>query len=867
MKPVGSFTIVPSLPERIARLRELALNLWWCWEHEAIDLLRRLDEDLWDSPDVYHNPVKMLNIVPQKRLQELSEDEGFLAQYDRVVKWMDAYMEADVKGATWFRRTYPDAAKSCYAYFSAEFGLNECLPIYSGGLGLLAGDHLKSASDLGIPLVGVGLLYQQGYFQQYLNNDGWQQEGYPINDFYSMPLQKAVRNDGTQAFVEVSLPGRAVRAAIWKVQVGRVPVYLLDTNIRENSREDRDITDQLYGGNQEMRIKQEILLGVGGKRALAELGIRPTVFHMNEGHSAFLAVERLREMVQEEKKPFAEALEITEASTVFTTHTPVPAGNDRFAPELIDRYLYGYYAALGLSREQFLALGQENPGNVHSEFCMTALAIRLAAHTNGVSRLHGRVARGMWKHLWPGLPVEEVPIASITNGVHARSWISNDMGWLFNRYLGTRWMERPADQTIWQAISRIPDEELWRTHERRRERLVAFARRRLRSQLERRGATRREIQSAGEVLNPDVLTVGFARRFATYKRADLLLRDPDRLIALLTNKERPVQIIFAGKAHPADSPGKELIRKIIHFIRLNDELRRHVAFIEDYDINVARYLVQGVDVWLNTPRRPLEASGTSGMKAAANGVLNVSILDGWWDEAVRDNPGVDVGWAIGNGEEYRESESEYQDEIESRALFNLLEKEVVPLFYDRSSDGVPRGWTERMKASMRTLCPVFNTNRMVCEYTGRFYRDAENRWRDITADECKKARDLAAWKTRVFREWHNVRVTRIESDHVNELPVGKMLHVLATVSLGNLLPADVSVQVYHGRLDSHGEIVEGTATNMSFVSQGSDAVFEGDVPAIGSGQHGFAIRVVPFHPDLSNPFATGLITWSPESLG
>jgi len=864
MRPVSTFTIRPALPERIARLRDLAFNMWWCWEHEAIDLIRRLDVDLWDSPEVYHNPVKMLNMVPQTRLQELTEDEGFLAQYDRVIKWFDAYMEADAKGTTWFRRAMPDAKESKYAYFSAEFGLNECLPIYSGGLGLLAGDHLKSASDLGIPLVCVGLLYQQGYFRQYLNNEGWQQEEYPINDFYSMPVEMVLTKEGVPLVIDVPFPGRTVRAQVWKAQVGRVPLYLLDTNIQGNTPADRDITDQLYGGDLEMRIKQEVVLGIGGVRALEALEVRPTVFHMNEGHSAFLAVERVRMTMQEQKCTFAEAAEIVKAGTVFTTHTPVPAGNDRFKPDLIDRHLSHYYQALGVSREAFLALGQESPNNPQPDFFMPVLAIRLAAFTNGVSKLHGWVARDMWKNLWPGLTVDEVPISSITNGVHVRSWISNDMAWLYNRYLGPRWMERPGDQSIWKNVARIPDEELWRTHERRRERLVAFARRRLENQLKKRGSTRREVMAASEVLDPDALTIGFARRFATYKRATLLLRDQERFVRLLTDKKRPVQLIFAGKAHPADSPGKEFIRRIIQFIRQSDELRRRVVFIEDYDINVARYFVQGVDVWLNTPRRPLEASGTSGMKAAVNGALNLSVLDGWWDEAYIKHINTDIGWAIGHGEMYSDAEAEYQDDVESRALYDLLEKEIVPLFYERGSNGLPRGWIARMKLSMENLCPEFNTNRMVREYTELFYQPASERWRAFRENNRAKAVALAKWKTRVREGWRDVRFTNIESDKAMELTVGSQLRVRVQVFLGKLKPDDVAVEIYHGRIDWRGEIVDGTAAPMKHVEGGSAQVyhFVGDVPAHGSGQHGFTVRVMPHHPDLVNPYEMGLVVWS-----
>jgi len=846
MRPVAKFTIVPSLPKRIERLRELAYNMWWCWEHEAIDLLRRLDVDLWDAPEVYHNPVKMLNMVPQERLLELTTDEGFLAQYERVMVWFDTYMIASqMKGMTWYREQYPDDGDTKIAYFSAECGLNECVPIYSGGLGLLSGDHLKSASDLGLPLVGVGLLYQQGYFRQYLNNAGWQQEEYPVNDFYSMPLTLVRTDDGSPLLITVDYPGRTVYARVWKIRVGRVPLYLLDTNIEENTNPtDRDITDQLYGGDMEMRIKQEILLGIGGVRMLKALDIHPTVYHMNEGHSAFLAVERIRRIMHEMGCSFDETLEIVRSGTVFTTHTPVPAGNDVFPVDMVDRYLAHCY--------------DESP------FGMTVMAIRLAAHTNGVSKLHGYVARDMWSGLYPSLPVDEVPIGSITNGVHVRSWISNDMAWLYNRYLGPRWMERPGDQGIWTKVRSIPDQELWRTHERRRERLVAFARRRLESQLRQRGSTRREINAASEVLDPEALTIGFARRFATYKRATLLLRDVERLTRLLTNTDRPMQLIFAGKAHPADAPGKKFIRQITHFVRKSDELRRRVIFIEDYDINVARYMVQGVDVWLNTPRRPLEASGTSGMKAVLNGALNLSILDGWWDEAYARFGDYDVGWAIGQGEVYSDSEQDYQDDVESCALFNLLENEIIPLFYERDGIDLPRGWIARMKASMTHLCAEYNTNRMVREYMERAYRPASDRLREFLANEHAKATALAEWKTRVRKAWGSMRLVNVDSDRVSELHIGEHLNVRADVFLGDLSPEDVSVEVYHGAVNPQGNIVEGSSVRMESVGDhaSQEYHFEGAVPAAGTGEHGIAIRILPRHDDLINPYEMGLIVWS-----
>ena len=852
MQPICTFTVIPSLPTALEHLRELAYNLWWAWNLEAIDLFRRLDRDLWEES--HHNPVQMLGTVRQERLEEAAEDEGFLAHLERVYNQFARYMKSQ---NTWYNKNHGASEEPCIAYFSAEFGLTECLPIYAGGMAVLAGDHLKSASDLGLPLVGVGLLYQEGYFRQYLNADGWQQELYPKNDFYNMPVQLEQREDGAPVTVQVDYPGRLVTAQLWRAQVGRVPLFLLDTNIPTNSRQDQDITDELYGGDLEMRIQQEIMLGIGGIRALEALGIRPTVCHMNEGHSAFLALERIRIVMEEQALSFAEAREVASAGNVFTTHTPVTAGIDKFPPQLMEKYFYNYYRSLGLSHEDFLALGRENPVDNRESFSMAILALRLAAQTNGVSRLHGQVSRRMWQRIWPGVPEDEVPITWVTNGIHIPSWISFDLGSLYDRYLGPRWLVRPADQTIWKRVDKIPDEELWRTHERRRERLVSDARRRLRQQLERQGAPPSEIERVGEVLDPEALTIGFARRFATYKRAALILRDPNRLAQILNDKDRPVQIIFAGKAHPQDNPGKELIQQIVHFAR-QEEFRRRIVFIEDYDMSIARYLVQGVDIWLNTPLRLQEASGTSGMKATANGVINMSTLDGWWDEAYE----PDTGWAIGRGELYEDLN--YQDDIESRAIYGILEKEIVPLFYDRNSNGLPHKWIARMKGAMRAICPVFNTNRMIREYAERFYLPAAQRYRHLAEDEMARAKALAQWKSHLGGYWSEIRVDNVEAEVPAKLKVGAELQVRAQVYLGALEPKDVTVQLYYGPLDTRGEIPKGEVMPMKWVESNGDRgqVFVGSIPCRTSGRYGYALRILPHHEDLSNSYEPGLILWA-----
>ncbi len=854
MRPSHTFQVIPSLPAKLERLRELASNLWWSWNHEAIELFRRLDRDLWESSG--HNPVLMLGSIRQERLQQMAEDDGFLAHCDRVCREINHYKSGQ---GTWYRKECGGDDSIRIAYFSAEFGLTESLGIYAGGLGILAGDHLKSASDLGLPFVGVGLLYQQGYFRQYLNPDGWQQESFPDNDFYNLPIMLERQVSGAPLIIEVEYPNRVVKAQVWRAQVGRVPLYLLDTNIDANQPADRDIADQLYGGDQDMRVRQEFLLGIGGIRALEALGLRPTICHMNEGHSAFLALERIRLLMQENQLSFAEAREAATAGHVFTTHTPVPAGIDRFHPDLVDHYFSHYYRQLGLSRHEFLGLGRMYPDDINGEFSMAILAIRLANKINGVSQLHGRVSQAMFQDVWPLVPRSEVPIMGITNGIHPRSWISHDMADLYDRYLGPRWIERPADQSVWQRVMRIPDEELWRTHERRRERLVAYARRRLRAQLEQRGGSPAETRQAEEVLDPEALTIGFARRFATYKRGTLLFRDLERLARIVGSRECPVQIIFAGKAHPRDNAGKELIRQVIHHAR-RPEFRNRIVFVEDYDMVVGRYLVQGVDVWLNTPRRPREASGTSGMKATANGALNLSILDGWWDEGYT----PETGWAIGHGEEYREDEADYQDTVESNAIYDLLEKEIVPLFYERGRDGLPRGWIAKMKAAMRDHAGVFNTNRMVREYFEHCYWPSVERSQRLMENGQERAKALAAWKANVRQQWGQIRIERVWADGRDgqELKVGDQLQVQAQVSLGSLNPTDVAVELFHGPLNAEGLIAEGQTIPMLIAqSKGNGSyMFAGAISCRTSGRQGYALRIVPSHEDL-NPFDMGLILW------
>ena len=855
MKPVSHIRVIPDLPEPLTVLQELAYNLRWSWDHESWRLFERLDHELWEETG--HNPVSMLGRINQKRLQVMAQDGAFLSQLERVTNSFQDYM-SDQK--TWYQMNYGELDPApVIAYFSMEFGITESLKNYSGGLGILSGDHLKSASDLGLPLVGVGLLYQEGYFQQYLNADGFQQESYPLNDYANLPVSLARYEDGTPIKITIPMVNRNLYAIIWKVKVGRIPLYLLDSNVEENHLlEDLHLTNRLYGGDRRTRIRQEMLLGIGGIRALEELGLRPDVCHMNEGHSAFLALERIRQLMAEKDLNFAQASELAAACIVFTTHTPVPAGLERFGFDLIDEHFTPYFKNLGLNREEFIDLGRENMGD-YELFSMPVLALKLSSAANGVARLHGEVSRKLWTWLYPRLPQKEIPIDSVTNGVHLQTWISDEMGDLFDRYLHPHWRTEEEREDIWEQIKRIPDGEIWRASNLCRQRLVNFVRKRCREQLLARGASNYELSEAENVLDPDALTIGFARRFATYKRATLLFHDLERIKAILTNTERPVQIIFAGKAHPADFPGKDLIQSIVQIAR-NEGLQHSVVFLENYDMNVARYMVQGVDLWLNTPRRPKEASGTSGMKAIFNAGLNCSILDGWWAEGHHPN----LGWAIGQGEEYPEEQWEQQDYIESQALYQLLEREIVPTFYARARDNLPRQWIALVKESIKQHTHFFNTRRMVMEYHQKYYMPSFTRARDITGDNLENGLSYVAWRHHIEDVWQRISINRVALSK-QQVHVGEEVSILAEVQLGTLTPLDVRVQLYYGKVSPDGEIANGSsAVEMQPVSNNKDGIFmyQSALSYPNSGEHGISVRVLPQHDHLETPYQPNLITWA-----
>jgi starch phosphorylase len=843
IQPLREFLVRPSLPEPLSRMMELAYNLLWGWEPLVRALFRRIDPGLWR--ECGYNPVLMLGRLSQPVLEKAAGDPRYLALYEAACEAYDARVH----------RAPPPADGKLIAYFSAEYGLTECLPVYSGGLGILSGDHLKSSSDQDYPLVGVGLLYQQGYFRQMLTPDAWQQERYPLNDFYTLPLMPVKNAEGRDLRVTVKLPTGDVVIQVWKLAVGRVTLYLLDTNLPENVLpQDRDITDSLYGGDIDTRIRQEIVLGIGGTRALHAMGLNPTVYHMNEGHSAFLALEQIRLYMRDAGLSFVEALEAARVSNVFTTHTPVPAGIDIFDPGLMYHYFSEYCAETGIDFQQLMALGRRNIWDRDERFSMAVLALNTSSYRNAVSRLHRAVSQEMFQDLWPQLPLWEVPITSITNGVHLPSWLNGDLAQLYDQYLQPDWRLRFNDPEIYDQIQEIPDEELFEVHRRRKRRLIAFVRQRQHASAVRRQASTLEIRRASEVLDPNAFTIGFARRFATYKRATLLFHDVERLKKILLNKDMPVQIVIAGKAHPKDQPGKSYIREIVQLSR-DPDLWKHVVFVEDYDMKVARELVQGVDIWLNNPRRGEEACGTSGMKAGLNGVLNVSILDGWFDEAYEHSG----GWAIGEREPYGED----QDSLHAGAIYSLLENEIVPMFYEHREQ-TPREWLRRVKLSLAYISPNFDCRRMVREYMSELYDPAHFAHVRMCASGYSQARERAQWNARVRDVWENVRFVETGPGPGGSLTSGRTVPVRASIDLAGLTPDDVRVEAVFGRVDSNGHLEDTEVLTLPSVRQeGQVAIFSRDIVPERTGRLGYALRVSPNHFDdpITRP-CTNLLKWS-----
>ena len=837
--PVREFVVSPALPPALARLGELSMNLLWTWNHTIRAVFRRLDSSLWRACG--YNPVAMLSRLPQAALDKAASDRVYLSVYRKACGAFDEYMSQKPES--------PGGQSMLVAYFSMEYGLIESLTIYSGGLGILSGDHLKAASDAGLNLVGVGLLYQTGYFQQYLSPDGWQTERYPVNDFYNWPVEPARDAAGAEIRVQVHSPRGTVHIKVWRLNVGRVSLLLLDTNIPENSSlpEYRDITDQLYGGDTHVRLRQEIVLGIGGLRALKALGLQPTVFHMNEGHSAFLALERSRLLMSERQMSFDEALEATRTNNVFTTHTPVPAGIDMFDPSLVYEYFGNYCREYGIPFERFLGLGRNGNREQGDRFSMAVFALSASSYRNAVSKLHAEVSQEMFQNLWPNLPVREVPITPITNGVHLPTWLNSDFAQLYETYLQPDWRERYMERSVWDQVPEIPSNEVWEAHRRRKRKLVAFVRDRLLQRAEERRASKAELKRIFEMFDPDVFTIGFARRFATYKRATLLFHDRERLKRLLANEKMPVQIIIAGKAHPQDNPGKQFIREIVQFAR-DPEMSRHITFIEDYDIQVGRELVQGVDLWLNNPRRGEEACGTSGMKAAINGVLNFSILDGWFDEAFE----ISGGWAIGDRSDYTPD----QDELHASYIYSVLENDIVPMYYLQREEGVPNAWIQRVKLSLMNLSPQFNCQRMINEYTSLLYTQAHEGYTAVRRDGFQPAREKVDWMSQVDKVWDGVRIEDATPETGNSLLTGQTVLLRGAVFLNGLQPGDVRVEAVVGRVSPDGLLDETMVVSLPPIKEQSGThVFEREFEPHQTGRLGYTLRIAPNHAEdpLSRP--------------
>ncbi|SHE93876.1 alpha-glucan family phosphorylase [Desulforamulus putei] len=837
-------SVIPELPEAIDRLKELARNLWFSWHPEAELLFSRMDAVLWE--EVNHNPVKFLLYVDADKLQKAAGDPEYLEIYSRVMSDFDAYMQ----GETWYQRTCPEQTNQLVAYFSAEFGVHESNPVYSGGLGLLAGDHCKSASDLGLPFVGVGILYKQGYFCQRINREGRQEAHYFFMDFNEMTISPATRPGGGDVIITVRMPGRDVFVKVWQLQVGRTVIYFLDTDLTQNSREDRLLTAKLYGGDQDTRICQEIILGIGGVKALRQLGIFPTAWHMNEGHAALIILERLREYVQSGLS-LPTAREVVRSNTIFTTHTPVPAGHDVFSAEMIDRYLGHLYEEIKTDRDGFLALGWDQG---RQGFNMTKLALNHAAFTNGVSKLHGEVTKKMFSHLYPSIPLEEIPIHSVTNGIHTETWVAPEMRALFEKYIGKDWTHNISDPCRWKRVYDIPDQELWETHQILKGRMIKFVQNNIYRRMDRNFQPLELIRECAGYLSKNVLTIGFARRFATYKRAYLLLKDKERLARLVNNPERPVQIIYAGKAHPADRPGQDLI-KMINDVSSEEPFRGKIVFVEDYDINVSRHLLQGVDVWLNTPRRPLEASGTSGQKAAVNGVINCSILDGWWPEAYNG----ENGFAIGSDRDYENEE--VQDREDASSLFDLLEQVIVPYYY-RRVEGIPREWVRRMKDCLATIPWKFSTERMVKEYTQRFYLKAALRGEAFSADRCRLAGQIQEFKKFLTENWHQISFRSIRVHQPPVLKENTEIFIQAEVFLGPVQPRDIVVEVVYGKVSDHG-LDKVTLMPMRFNQAVADNVYQYETNIVLiRGTSGYTLRIRPNDEYFAHHFELPLVKWA-----
>lgn len=847
----NKITVNPQLPKRIERLGDISNNLWWSWNTEFLRLFKQIDKDLWES--VEKNPVKFLRLVSQEKLEEATKNANFLRDYDKIVENFDGYIQAK---NTWFSRNYPDNRNDLVAYFSAEYGLDQVLSIYSGGLGILSGDHLKSASDLGLPLVAVGLLYKNGYFHQKINGVGQQETEYKNIDVSTLPIQEVKDVDGKDLLIYVKFPKKKLYLKVWKINVGRVTLYLMDSDIEENIEEYRNITTTLYGGDQEMRISQEIVLGMAGVSLLKALGLNPTVYHMNEGHSSFLILELIKNCMKEKQVSFEMARDIVSSRTVFTTHTPVPAGNDIFPVNLVEKYFKDYWDRLGISREEFLQMGMKPNAELNSGFNMGILALKVAGKKNGVSKLHGAVSRELFGDVWPHIAPNESPISYVTNGIHTCSWLAQDLKVLYNEYLAPYWQDSIYKDETWEKIREIPDEKLWEVHRIRKQKLLEFVKENVTNRLRRSNYPYEEIEEITSKLNPDALTIGFARRFATYKRGTLLFRDLERITQIVNHADKPVQIIIAGKAHPADREGQDLI-KYIHEISMKPQFKGKIFLLENYNIAMSRYLISGVDVWLNTPRRPMEASGTSGQKASVNGVVNFSILDGWWAEGYNQQN----GWAIGTNAEY--DNYEIQDNNDSQSIYATLENKIIPAYYAKDEKGVSKEWMQIMKESIISTGGRYSTSRMLVDYITKLYMPLANLYKTHYGN-LEEVTEYESWKQELYRNWEDIEITEEHNLDNITIDAGNKITVNCSIKLPNLTPDSIEAQVYYGKIKENGVVEKIGVIPMKLLGQDEDSKsyqYEAKIELTTGGDYGYTFRVMPKHKMLLDSENLDLVKW------
>ena len=845
-------TVNPQLPKRIGRITEIANNLWWSWNTEFLRLFKIIDIDLWERCN--KNPVKFLKAVDQEKLEKASKDVAFVKEYDKIVSNFDAYMNSK---NTWFNSKYPDNRNDLIAYFSAEYGLDQTIAIYSGGLGILSGDHLKSASDLGIPLVAVGLLYKNGYFNQIIDRYGMQRPEYRDLDLYDLPITPVKDVDGNDLILFIKFPKRRIYLKVWEINVGRIKLYLMDSDIDINNDEDRDTTARLYGGDQEMRIRQEIILGMGGVNLLRRLGLTPTVYHMNEGHSAFLNLELIKNTIKEKQVSFDVARDIASSKTVFTTHTPVPAGNDIFPTGLVEKYFKDFWPRLGLTREEFLKLGMKPCEGLEPGFNMGIFALKIAGKKNGVSKLHGEVSRELFADVWPHIAPSESPITYVTNGVHTCTWLAPKLKELYNKYLIPYWQDNIHENSVWEKIKTIPDDKLWEVHLERKVKLLALVKENVTKRLRREGVSYDEINEMTSKLNPNALTIGFARRFATYKRATLIFKDLERITQILNDENRPVQLIFAGKAHPADREGAELI-KYIHEISMKPQFKGKIFILENYNIEISRYMVSGVDVWLNNPRRPMEASGTSGQKASVNGVVNFSILDGWWAEGYNQKN----GWSIGTNKEF--SSYEEQDIADSESIYYTLENKIIPIYYNKDKDGISKTWMEYMKNSIISTGGQYSTARMLVDYTNQLYIPLCNLTKKYYND-LNTVAEFDSWKASMYSNWKDIQIEQVENNADNiTVDAGAEIDVRCAVTLPNIDPNSVRVEVYYGKFLENGTVQDVQIIPMKMEGKEEENkkyYYVAKIKLTTGGNYGYSFRVMPQNEMILDSENMDLVKW------